>query len=646
MSTKEDGEVEIKGLKRCRGGHKSYTTGIIKETEGILGDVDAEGDALEKMKAELEINLQVLEERMGIIKDLDEQILQSVDDDDAFQAEMNEAGDYQRRILQAKVAITRWQKKVSSESKPTIKSKMEENAQAKLPKIKLKQFNGDPMTFQSFWDCFESAVHKKSSLDEVTKFNYLKGLLEGKAQQALEGLTLSAENYHHAIELLTKRFGDPQVIITAHMDALLAIVPVHSNKVSELRDLCDLIEIHTRNLQSFEICANNYGPMLISIIMSKLPNEMKLELSRKMPQGKWDINKLMDAFKDEILSRERCTVNDDIDNEMKYSQASTLHVQGKGRSYNRDKFKYNPTCTFCKGSHASNKCEKVPDVESRKVIVRQKNKCFVCLKGSHIARECYSKRLCYICKGKHHISLCGKAFVVPVNKDDQENKSSTVNATVVSTNKNILLQTALAVARKDDKTRGLNVRVLFDNCAQKSFIRSDIRNKLKLPTIRTEELTVNVFASSEDKLQKLDIVQLTLVNPRSSSKCIIEAFVVPTICSKLCNQTINAAREKYEALYELELADTNNNSDTLDIEVLVGANHYWEFVTGNIVRCNGLVAVESILGWLLNGNVEVECRTSYSKSCVVKTHVTHRGRRKCSFEKSRGEILGSRTDWC
>ena len=65
--------------------------------------------------------------------------------------------------------------------------------------------------------------------------------------------------------------------------------------------MCDIIVIHTRNLQLFDICAQNYGPVLISIILSKLPSEIKLEISRQMPQGKWDIKELMKVMKKEIM---------------------------------------------------------------------------------------------------------------------------------------------------------------------------------------------------------------------------------------------------------------------------------------------------------------------------------------------------------
>ena len=53
---------------------------------------------------------------------------------------------------------------------------------------------------------------------------------------------------------------------------------------------------------------------------------------------------------------------------------------------------------------------------------------------------------------------------------------------------------------------------------------------------------------------------------------------------------------------DLELADTDSSDD---IELLIGSDFYWAFVTGN-VRLGKLgesVGVESKFGWLLNGAV-------------------------------------------
>ena len=91
----------------------------------------------------------------------------------------------------------------------------------KLPKLVMKKFNGDFTKWATFWDSFESSVHNNSSLSDVDKFNYLNAQLEGHAPEAIAGLKLTSANYGEATAILKKRFGNKQLIITRHMDALL-----------------------------------------------------------------------------------------------------------------------------------------------------------------------------------------------------------------------------------------------------------------------------------------------------------------------------------------------------------------------------------------------------------------------------------------
>ena len=86
----------------------------------------------------------------------------------------------------------------------------------KLPKLVLPKFWGDATKFRTFWDSFESAVHKNPGLSKTDKFNYLNSLLEGVALRAIQGLTVTDANYDAAINILNQRFGKPQQIIGTH----------------------------------------------------------------------------------------------------------------------------------------------------------------------------------------------------------------------------------------------------------------------------------------------------------------------------------------------------------------------------------------------------------------------------------------------
>jgi hypothetical protein len=121
----------------------------------------------------------------------------------------------------------------------------------KLPKLVLSKFKGDIMNYRTFWDSFNSAVHRNPGLSKIDKFNYLNLLLEGRALRAIQGLTISEENYDAVVDILQQRFGKTQQTISAHMDELMKIPACTTNdKSSQLRYIYDKVSVHTRSLSS------------------------------------------------------------------------------------------------------------------------------------------------------------------------------------------------------------------------------------------------------------------------------------------------------------------------------------------------------------------------------------------------------------
>lgn len=55
------------------------------------------------------------------------------------------------------------------------------HSHAKMPKLELKKFHGNPINWYLFSESFESAFHRSNTLAGVDKFNYLKSLLVGSA---------------------------------------------------------------------------------------------------------------------------------------------------------------------------------------------------------------------------------------------------------------------------------------------------------------------------------------------------------------------------------------------------------------------------------------------------------------------------------
>lgn len=180
---------------------------------------------------------------------------------------------------------------------------------ARLPKLTLRKFSGDSMSWQSFWDSFEAAVHNNEDVSKVDKFNYLKSLLDGPAAAAIAGFTLTAENYDTAVSLLKERFADNQVIVSRHMDALLSLERVTNvDEIKKVRKLYDTIETHLRSLQNLGVSSGSYGNLLVPIIMSRIPEELTLLLSRKIDKSNWNVNEVLSQLKSELEARERCSL--------------------------------------------------------------------------------------------------------------------------------------------------------------------------------------------------------------------------------------------------------------------------------------------------------------------------------------------------
>ena len=167
--------------------------------------------------------------------------------------------------------------------------------------------SGSVAEWQSFQDAFKNAVHNNSQLPETDKFTYLKGLLAGKANSAIVGLSLTQGNCEAMIEIFENRIGKKKKIISAHKEMLLKLPPVYNGKeTGKPWKLYDEIEARIQGLRSMGIQADPYGTLLVLVLLSKLPEDEKWENSCVIEDGKWNLDDLLKKSIAEVTARERC----------------------------------------------------------------------------------------------------------------------------------------------------------------------------------------------------------------------------------------------------------------------------------------------------------------------------------------------------
>lgn len=358
-------------------------------------------------------------------------------------------------------------------------------------------------------------------------------------------------------------------------------------------------------------------------------------VARRFGSDVWSLELLLKYIHDELRACENCVAPKKIEREEK----SELNLYRKGVYSASNLLSHGDTrnfaCVFCnKNGHSSSQCRNVTNVKTRKDLIRKKGKCFVCLSSDHIARNCTVNYLCRKCQGKHNISIC----TAPENKKDSSDKGSgdkdneSLNVHVNS-NGSILLQTAQAEVCNLEDDISIRTRMLFDSGSQRTYITQNIREKLCLETNRTERVIIKTFGKNEASVQNLDVVQFRVKNKFKNSFVFVEALCVPSICSPLTRQNISLAQNNYEHIRNLELADDDIQSSDFSIGILVGVDFYHNFITGKIIKANeGPVASESILGWVLSGQINSANENTSFQHCF-ETHLM-----RCVVEKKENSV--------
>ena len=74
------------------------------------------------------------------------------------------------------------------------------------------------------------------------------------------------------------------------------------------------------------------------------------------------------------------------------------------------------------------------------------------------------------------------------------------------------------------------------------------------------------------------------VETKDDGTQMMTALVVPFICNPLTTQPINLSSEHHDHLLGLELADSPDASDLLEVDVLIGSDSHWSFITGRLIQ--------------------------------------------------------------
>ena len=388
------------------------------------------------------------------------------------------------------------------------------------------------------------------------------------------------------------------------------------NAPEQLARFRDVLNVHVRSLAAQGITSDKFGVILTPIIVTKLPEEIRLEWSRDSEGKEDDLDHLLKFLDTEIKRRERCrsfgTLQPNSQAQPQEKQknrqgsAVALHTNSNGNGAIRK-------CVFCNGTnHASMKCVRYQDVSvtDRYEMLKNANVCFKCLSPKHRASKCGHK--CSLCKGFHHVTICRKVESNGSNEISVQNVSNNVSSSNLESNDESYGPNLLSVNHKTVSlmplacvnVNGKQATVLFDSGSDKSYISQEFVNRVKPKYVKQTSVSFATFGGRSHG-SRTKMYQFSMKGLCSSDEVTVQLPEVPVICLPLGKPKVDSALlEEFDHLdLAFDYKKCSDSSPQVTTDILIGQDFYWSIMLGDVFRSenSNLVAQRSVFGWILSG---------------------------------------------
>ncbi|KAK6027473.1 peptidase family A16 [Ostertagia ostertagi] len=427
-----------------------------------------------------------------------------------------------------------------------------------LSRLDLPSFDGNLLEYPEFFARYSTLIGDKKELDDTTKFSLLKSCLRGRALHSIQGLALTATNYQIALDILKTRFDD-KVTTRHILFSQLANLPPCDPEGKNLQSLYNKMFALTRQFCSYEDDSKEIalGAILINKLPRHIRSRIYDATGNSHNLTPTELLHILTSIVHKEATLQEIEFHCKSFQHPHEDAYASLHRSQKKNFRESPRFRREPThtrrlqptnstsnklrCTFCESNqHSTFYCTKFPTPQLRAQITRDKKLCFNCLSSKHRTKECPSKKFCQTCARRHHTTLCFQTSAkqqdqrkyrhdsleaAPSNvkhkevrnqqvhfvssavpSTTQQENNTIANEVTASTNSSdvlltppstpvLLMCTEVEVFNPKNPEQVVKTTAFLDSGSSRSYITTDLANRLALPIEETEELSMFTFGT-------------------------------------------------------------------------------------------------------------------------------------------------------
>ena len=352
-----------------------------------------------------------------------------------------------------------------------------------LPKLKLTNFDGNPLEWPEWASVFIATVDQRP-IPDSEKVIHLKTLLTGKSGSAISGMGYSGQFYGAAWSILEKKFGRPHVIIDAQLEGLRKASQVKLHDSTGLISFSVIVSNFVNVLKEYKKIGDLKSSSTLCMAVDKLPQVLKekwwfyvddkdehwpnLNMCQKWLSRIAFVHEGFSVFKGERREEDRRSTNRD----KRFSKTSNFSATSNVKE---TKQKQSDHCPLADGTHKTWNCPlfRNMSVNDRCAAVRKQRLCYGCLCKGHAIKDC--KVNVYGINGciKKHNRLLH-------SEDPMDEGNHAVNVSAATINQSNEVTSFLQIVPVSIQSGGnrLNTYAFPDSGSTVSFIDQSVKERI------------------------------------------------------------------------------------------------------------------------------------------------------------------------